>query len=426
MTVPWRALQQADNPSAGTFAGFLMGSFKELDERLKRALPGVGMALTPEKPFTNMPPPNASHDELARAVNLVGGGLGPLILAGFSAGCGTVRNYLLSGEAPDVVVTLDGTTGNWPTLQPRQLEVWRELAVQARAGECCWVATCTQQSYTEQLKATPARPKDFPFWWTRHLLEEACGVALPPGSEVHDGGLHLLSYPSARIDGAAHVGQLQHAFPDVLARFVAPWLAGLPPLDVAPEEVTNGPTATSEPVGWGEAVLDAAAFFLNLGIIEQGHNAGSRLEEFFLKPLHLPAGSSYCAAFVAACIRQAAGRLGRNPVTSGSPGAKATSEPFKPLGLYVPQGAAYDGRAIAEAIKPGSLLIMDRSKKGPGEAGFEGHIGVVIERVGERSAGLIEGNADRVLDPAGHIYAVCQAERRLDDPDVLGLCLWPS
>lgn len=421
----WRIVQRAEARDAGVLAGFLMGSFKELDAKLKAALPGLGLALSPEKPYASMPPPQAPAGELMKAAELVGGGGGVKILAGFSAGCGTVRNFLLGGVQPDVVVTLDGTTGNWPTLAPRQLEVWQELAARARANDCLWIATCTQQSYTEDLRPTPATPNDHPFWWTRHLLEKACGVELQPGTEYHDGGLHLLSYPSARIDGAAHVAQLQTVFPAMLTRFVAPWLAGQPHLDVVPD-VGPGPTATSEGVGWGEAVLDAAKFFLNLGIIEQGHNAGSRLEEYFLKPLHLPAGSSYCAAFVAACIRQAAARLSRNPVTMGGPGAKATAEPFKPLGLWVPQGSGFDGRAIAEALKPGSLIIKDRSKPGPGESGFEGHIGVVIERVGERSAGMIEGNADRVLDPAGHIEAVCQSEWKLNDPDVLGVCLWPS
>lgn len=426
-TTTWRAVQRAATPDAGVLAGFLMGSFKELDSKLKAALPGVGLALSPEKPFSRMPPPDALPGELMAAAELVDAvGGGPQILAGFSAGCGTVRNYLLGGVKPDVVITLDGTTGNWPTLAPRQLEVWKELAERARANECLWIATATQQSYTEALRPTADRPKDFPFWWTRHLLEEACGVKLPPGTEHHDGGLHLLSYPSARIDGPAHIAQLQSVFPDVLARIVAPWLAGKPHLENTPVEVT-GHSATAEGVGWGEAVLDAAKFFMNLGIREQGFNAGSRLEHYFLEPLKLPRGSSYCAAFVAACIRHAAARLGRQPITTGSPGAKATAEPFKPLGLYVPQGSGFDGRAIAEALKPGALIIKDRSKIGPGETDFKGHIGVVIERVGERSAGMIEANADRIREPiTGEIEAVCQSEWKLNDPDVLGVCLWPN
>src|SRR5262245_9758126 len=70
------------------------------------------------------------------------------VLVGYSAGCRSVRSLLLEGVHPVAVVTIDGTHASKPPAA-WQLDVWRELAAEARRGERVWVATCTQRLYVE-------------------------------------------------------------------------------------------------------------------------------------------------------------------------------------------------------------------------------------------------------------------------------------
>jgi len=171
------------------------------------------------------------------------------------------------------------------------------------------------------------------------------------------------------------------------------------------------------PSVFGDAVLRAMARFLNAGWREHGGmNRGKEIEAVFLKPLGLAAGQPYCAATLAAAIRSAEAETGLRSPVRGSAGALATMAQFKAAGLWTPI------RDVTPAhLVPGAALISSRGEP----TAAQGHVAVILEPVGEHSVGCIEGNADRVIEPiSGEIYAVCQTERRLDDPRLLGVGRW--
>jgi len=194
---------------APVLACWLVGP--QMDAAIRAALPGCRILASTARDLAP-----------AEAAIRAAGGNGPLVLAGWSAGCESVRALLLAGVEPAAVVTLDGTHASLPAAD-WQIDVWRALAEEARRGERLWIATCTQQLYVESL---PAGQR---FTATRHVLERAVGCELPPGAEIHEGGLHVYSVPSAAIDAEAHKAQLRDWLPRVLREHVAPWL-GLEPI----------------------------------------------------------------------------------------------------------------------------------------------------------------------------------------------------
>ena len=207
---------------------FLVGS--HMDPALRSALPGWAIVATDESGV------GVTRAELDRARALVGTVGAELALVGFSAGCQGVRALLEAGVRPSHVATFDGTHDSIP---PSHLGTWRELAAEARAGQAVWVGTCTQMTYVERIPVgQPGRATS-----TRHVLEQACGVSLPPGTEVHEGGLHLVSYPSADVDKAAHIAQQRDVMPALLTRYFA--LEAIPDTDPAPR-----PGAS-----WADAIL---------------------------------------------------------------------------------------------------------------------------------------------------------------------------
>lgn len=223
------------------------------------------------------------------------------------------------------------------------------------------------------------------------------------------GGMFVVrAFDVAREDNPEHVAALRGWGP----AFVAEALALVEP---------QPPTDPSSPPAWGDAVLDAAKVWLDRAPREdRGRNRGDAIDSW-LRAVGVALGNPYCAAFVSQCIRDAAVRVGRTALVAGSAGAKALGYQFPPA-LRTPRGPA-----LAASLRPGDLLVSDRSKPGPGEDGPAGHIRIVIERVGDHSAGVIEGNADRLVEPTtGQIYAVVQSEVRLDDPDILFACHWPE
>ena len=210
----FRPVQRGSGPVAVLF---LVGS--HMDAALRSALPGWSIVATDESGV------GVTRAELDRARALVGTVGAELALVGFSAGCQGVRALLEAGVRPSHVATFDGTHDSIP---PSHLGTWRELAAEARAGQAVWVGTCTQMTYVERIPVgQPGRATS-----TRHVLEQACGVSLPPGTEVHEGGLHLVSYPSQDIDKPAHIAQQREVMPALLARFFA--LDPIPDTDPAP------------------------------------------------------------------------------------------------------------------------------------------------------------------------------------------------
>ena len=147
------------------------------------------------------------------------------ILIGWSAGCQAVREQLRAGARPDVVLALDGTSGNvLPTVA--QLAPWVAAAERAQRGQCLTIITATQQVYTRELPAAQR------FESTLHVASEVWHSRRPstpadllaPG-EYRAGDLVVAVHPSGRIDGDAHRREQHDHMPDLIGRVVVPWLA---------------------------------------------------------------------------------------------------------------------------------------------------------------------------------------------------------
>jgi hypothetical protein len=189
--------------------------------------------------------------------------IGDVVLVGFSAGCQAVRRELIAGGDPAAVVTIDGTHATLPP-ESWQIEVWQKLARRARHGERLFVATCTQNTYVEQL------PKTQRYAAVVTVLRAATGFALEPAAVPageHEGSLHVYSFASATTDHHAHVAQQRVVMPEMLRRYVAPWLAGrsaLPVDDIAAVQAAvalslDRIARTLSPDGTPDACVEAPA-----------------------------------------------------------------------------------------------------------------------------------------------------------------------
>lgn len=176
--------------------------------------------------------------------------LAGLVLGGWSSGCSGVRKRLLEIDQDGwwkkqvrAFALADGTHASFPP-EAWQLDVWRPWIEQARRGNRCvdggpncvcdicsfrrriqeltFAASHTYQTYVERLPGTRR------YTSTVNVLRSLTGLDLPrPGllsgpSEHHDNGLHIESYPSADIDGSAHIRQQTETLPGMLRRYVRP------------------------------------------------------------------------------------------------------------------------------------------------------------------------------------------------------------
>lgn len=272
----FRVVQKGQQPLV---VCYLVGS--HMDAELREILPGAAIVATSDSPL---------HPTLAEAFHAYG--LAPsdaCVLVGYSAGCQSVRWLLNQGVRPMAVVAIDGTHASIPPKE-WQLSVWRERAAEARSGEVIFAATCTQQTYVEHLPGVQA------FMATVHVLERIVDVELPPGTEVHDGDLHVVSYPSKAIDGDAHIAQQREALPEMLRRYIAPLYSAAP----APE-----PPWRDYQKAFGERLVLWYEVERAAGVREEpaGSNTGPRIRDYLAicrrrgteKPLGLTAGA-WCAA----------------------------------------------------------------------------------------------------------------------------------
>jgi len=388
---------------------YLVGS--DLDDRMRKALPGAAIVATAEAPVQG--------GDLAGARRLAAmPANAPVVLVGYSAGCQAVRAHLVAGVDAAAVVTIDGTHASKPPAA-WQLDVWRTLAANARRGARLWVTTCCLQRYVEALPQ--------PYLATSTVLSKVLGeqalATLPTSSlaldaypgprvwELHDHDLHVLAYGARNTDRAAHAAQQQIVLPEVLLNYVAPFLAA----SDADSEPTEIDLTRATPIDWsldfGLAVLEVAKQDLNVGFREVGHNAGPDIERLYLSPLGLPPGSNYCAAAVASWIRRAEAITGMTSPIRGNPGAKATMAQFQQAGLWTPAA-----KMTHDDVYPGCCLVWDRSNAHDASTSWHGHIGIVLE-VGDQVAFTVEANADR----GGETTAVAMVERRLDDSRILGV-----
>jgi hypothetical protein len=143
-------------------------------------------------------------------------------LVGFSAGCQSVRSWLMKGVTAAVWMTIDGTHSSWP-MHPAHLNAWSHLAEEAELGSTMWIATCTQMTYTEKLHKAIAS--------TVSVLEASTGFELRepprPYKSFREGGLVVESHHSESMDSAAHVKQVRVTMPRLVRDELLPRLIGL-------------------------------------------------------------------------------------------------------------------------------------------------------------------------------------------------------
>jgi hypothetical protein len=365
MSANWRVVQRGSGPLV---VCYLVGS--HLDQDLRDALPGLPIVATGEAPL---------QGDLAGALRAAKALPGAdLVLVGYSAGCQPVRKHLVDGVRPAAVVTIDGTHASMPP-QTWQLEVWQDLAERARAGECMWVASCTQQTYVERIAVgQPGRAMA-----TVHVLEKAVGQALPPGTGVNGGALRVFSYPSKDIDKQAHIDQQREVLPQLLREHVAPWIDekfdnDVPDTDPLPPAWKNPALPHAERmVLWCVAELEA-------GVREEppGSNTGPRIREYLAECARRASGKNlgltaapWCAAAQAFCQRECL-LPGEHEADHGyyCSGAELR-ESAQANGVWRANGSGY-------APKRGDLVVLMRAGAGsdPAKAGWERHV-VRVEHV---------------------------------------------
>jgi len=212
----WQVVQRAASPDAPLVALYHVG--QGVYARLRAAAPGAGIVCRSTRLL------GAQPSDISAARRLVGCGPdAPVIVGGWSAGCQSVRSLLLAGMRPFAVLAIDGTSGPWPLpAEAVEVRVWRDLAARARAGECRAVLTCTQQTYTEGLQRATKAGQQGPYASTLTVLRRATGLELPPGADVTEGGLRVVSSPSARMDAAAHIAEQTETLPMALAWALRP------------------------------------------------------------------------------------------------------------------------------------------------------------------------------------------------------------
>jgi hypothetical protein len=250
--------------------------------------------------------------------------------------------------------------------------VWGRLATLARGGGLTFVASCTQNTYVEHLPGSQAYAS------TRTVLDWIAGRPMLPGTEHHEGGLHLYSYPSGACDRDAHVAALD-ALPGLLARHVAPLLSGVADTDPAPPMLWSprGGTALSL------AVLDAARAVLSMGYLETppGSNRHPWIDRV-AAVYGVPMGSAYCATGGAEFLREGARATGQPMPVKGHPRARATLAQFEAAGKALTPDRWRE-------LYPGCMAFWPRGEPGSGK----GHQGVVEEVRGDGSLVCLEANA---------------------------------
>lgn len=416
----FRLVQQGE-PDHPLVLGWLIG--KQLDPMLCAKLPGFEIRMSEERDLAPAVPAEYHQGR-------------PLVLIGWSAGVQSIRALLRQGVNPWVVVALDGTSANYPTPESWQIDTWRDLICRARTwdGDCCAVLTCTNQLYTETL------PK--PFMATRHVLERASGSDLTPPergvTRVVESGMHLWSYWSKTIDGAAHIEQVTKVLPEALdvvrehfrpgsrvamspseaarlTRLSEDVAAGRVSFDDAMARLNDEPIPPTDPapekrVSLGVAALAWSVAHLGLREDPPGSNAGPEISLWLAacerggRPIGIKSGS-WCAAF--ACAAQAAVRA---PDEAPAHGRRAAVhelvEDARAFGTW---------RDPSYRPKVGDLAIFRRNGADPRFQG-EGHVGRV-ETIDGDTYTTIDGNSGD---------AVARVERRFDDPNFVGFIAYPA
>lgn len=233
----------------GSGVGPLVLAFHVGAAGLVRALAAAGLgdatvATVVAPSYAPLPPWQTLLQEVAERARWGGGAV---VLVGWSAGAGAVRELLARGARPEVTIALDGGVGGAMPPDPDVVRVWREAADRARRGDGMLVLSHTYQTYTEALPGQSAYPA------TVTIARAATGLPLPAPpagemAEVRDRGLVVLSWASKAIDAQAHREQQTRALPLVLARHVAPHLGReVTAAAVLPAPATTATAAATAP-----------------------------------------------------------------------------------------------------------------------------------------------------------------------------------
>jgi hypothetical protein len=279
------------------------------------------------------------------------------------------------------------------------------------------VATCTAQRYTQRIKS--------PFAATSTVLAEALGLpefgtypaavkSLPvyPGEAMahRAGGLRAFAYPGTDCDAKAHVAQLTHVLPAMLATEVAAFLLGTP-------DRSNYLHASGQKLGelrsWlskmaeyavtnsAEAEAHLARALAEVGQKEiPGAKSNPRIDEYLAlcvrggKLLGLRGDDqfSWCAAFASWCGLPP-GMVPRAAV------AELVTDSRK-LGLW---------RDAGYRPKPGDLAIYARAGGDPRKGGL-GHVNRVVsvsdvffKAVGGNEADAVKLSERALTEPIGFV-----------------------
>ncbi len=396
-----------------------------------------------------------------------------VVLFGFSMGCSTVRRLVAeSYDRIAGVITADGTHASMPPAAS-QLDPWRRLAADARAGTKFWEATCTSNSYVEGL-----HPPDGPYLSTLSVLRLVTGAALLATGTVDDidggleeeGSLAVYHFASGACDARAHALQLREVLPHLLAEKVRPRFPQLGEAIGAPvvPEVEPRPTLAQGSrgpavVAW-QRFLERAKFSpgrpdgifgpltakatTNFQLAAELHATGAADDETLRAAddwTEIPPRQPGPNAFVEALLAQARADIGERETLG--PNCGAAMKRYQDH-VHVPEGSEYCAAAVTTWTDAAAMEAHVQAVKGSAAAkglmghmmdsgrwtnrrdlvladikpgmvmvrdrgGWKGHVGVV-EWVDQEGIHLIEANAGPKSD------GVFRVTRQLSDPQILG------
>ncbi len=355
-----------------------------------------------------LPPGKGGVDALSAAVAFAqakAGAFEPsgVVLIGWSAGCQAPRELLRAGAAPDAILALDGISGAVPPTAA-QLDPWKAFAGRARAGEALFVLAHTAMGYTERL------PPGQRYESTTHMAAAITGTAgdtpAPTGAlSPVEGDLYVCAYPSADIDGAAHIRQQRQVMPDLLRRVVAPWLDGRGG-PTPPDHEASPPPAPSEPLGVRAVAISRAELEAGVREVPPGSNTGPRIREY-LAPCGLTSGA-WCAAAFCWAGRQALAP-GEELPHAYTAAVHTLVESARAHGIWHDQASGY-----VPGVGDGAVLTRDGEDPTKGGLGHVTRVSSAPDEGGEYEG--IEGN---------HLDGWGRVRRKLSDADLRGFIELP-
>jgi len=327
-------------------------------------------------------------------------------LVGYSMGVQRVRALLVTGADPMATVCIDGTHASKPPV-PWQIDVWRELAAEARRGERLFVATCTLQRYVERLspgaytstsRVLAAALDASIFETMKAARKPLIGYPGVPVAAIHEGALHAYAYASTNCDHGAHLAQGRDVLPAMLAEHVRAAIVTLRPPAPPPEPVHNEPWAplAERCVLWCENEMAR-------GIREEppGSNTSERIREYLAPCVRRATGlllglraGAWCAAAQSCAQRECL-----------APGEQ-TRHGYRAAVSEIVEDAKQQGTFRDRAYRPKRGDLMIRTREG----------GLHVARV--RTEPLPDGSFTTIAGNESDRWSV--SAMKLTDPRIVG------